>query len=137
MARRKIVITRDDLQHLQYVLNTDSTSGISEKPYLRALRGELDKASVVASDKVPPNVVTMNSTVRLRHMKDREEDIYTLVYPNDADISERRLSVLAPIGTAILGNRVGDSVKWEVPSGTIRVRIEELLYQPERDGMLV
>ena len=77
----------------------------------------------------------MNSTVRLRLMGSKEVETYTLVYPEGADIAEGKLSVLAPIGTAILGYRVGDIVQWQVPSGEIKLRIEELVYQPERDGV--
>ena len=76
----------------------------------------------------------MNSTVRLLDPRTKEVDTYTLVYPEDANIAEGKLSVLAPIGTAILGYRVGDVVRWQVPSGMTRVRIEELVFQPERDG---
>ena len=134
---RKIIITKEDYHQLQAVLNSDHAAVLSDQPYLRALRGELHKAKVVESGEVPSDVVTMNSTIRLRHMTDREEDVYTPVYPRDADIAGGKLSILAPIGTAILGYRVGDSISWEVPSGTIRVRIEELLFQPKHEALLV
>jgi len=78
----------------------------------------------------------MNSTVRLREFRDKDTETYTLVYPKDANIAEGKLSVLAPIGTAILGYRVGDWVEWQVPSGLIKFKIEELVFQPERDGVL-
>jgi regulator of nucleoside diphosphate kinase len=78
----------------------------------------------------------MNSTVRLRQLRSKEIETYTLVYPTDANIAEDKLSVLAPIGTAILGYRVGDRVEWQVPRGAIRFKIEELVFQPERDGVV-
>ena len=78
----------------------------------------------------------MNSTVRLRDVRSSETDTYTLVYPQHANIAEGKLSVLAPIGTAILGYRVGDLVQWQVPSGLVRFKIEELINQPERDGIV-
>jgi regulator of nucleoside diphosphate kinase len=74
----------------------------------------------------------MNSTVRLRDLDTGEEETYTLVYPAQANVEENRISVLAPVGTAIIGYRVGDAVTWRVPGGRVRLRVEEVLYQPER-----
>lgn len=99
--------------------------------------GELDIAEIVAPEEIPPDVVTMNSTVRLRAVRSKEIETYTLVYPQNANIAVGKLSVLAPIGTAILGYRVGDTVQWKVPKGLIRFKIEELVFQPERDGVVV
>jgi regulator of nucleoside diphosphate kinase len=76
----------------------------------------------------------MNSKARLRDLETNEEMIYTLVFPEDANVEEDKISVVAPIGTAMLGQRVGDEFEWEVPAGTVRLRVEELLYQPEAAG---
>jgi regulator of nucleoside diphosphate kinase len=76
----------------------------------------------------------MNSTVRLRDLDTGDMETYTLVYPAEADVDEQLISVLAPIGTAILGYRVGDVIKWPVPGGFVRLRVEKILYQPERAG---
>ena len=133
MARRKIILNQDDHERLQELLHSAFADAFRDKPYLRDLRGELDTARVVDVQDVPQDVVTMDSIVRLRDMQSRELETYTLVYPDEADIAAGKLSVLAPIGTAILGYRVGDVVRWKVPSGTSRWRIEELIYQPERD----
>jgi regulator of nucleoside diphosphate kinase len=65
-----------------------------------------------------------------------ETEEYELVYPADADMAHNRISVLAPIGTAILGYRLGDVIEWPVPAGLRRIRVEEVLYQPERAGAL-
>lgn len=136
MARRKtITITKADHQRLTSVLESDLTATFSDQPYVRSLREKLDQARIVHCEEVPLDVVTMNSTIRLRHTKDREEEIYTLVYPWDANIVDGKLSVLAPTGTAVLGYRVGDSVKWAAPNGTISVRIQELLVQPQRQAV--
>ena len=77
----------------------------------------------------------MNSSVVLRDLSSRELETYTLVFPEDADIAQGRLSVLAPVGTAILGQRIGDELKWRVPEGWRRFKIERVLYQPEREGV--
>jgi regulator of nucleoside diphosphate kinase len=76
----------------------------------------------------------MNSQVLLKDMESGEETIYTLVYPEDVNLAENKISVLAPIGTAILGFRVGDIISWKVPVGTVKLRVEKILYQPEAAG---
>ena len=134
--RRQIIITHGDHLRLENLFASEFATAFSDKPYLQSLRGELDIAKLVRPEDVPPNVVTMNSTVRLRQMRNKEVETYTLVYPEDADIANGKLSVLAPIGTAILGYRVGDRIEWQVPSGEINFKIEELVIQPERDGIL-
>lgn len=95
---------------------------------------ELERAEVVLSKDVPPDVVTMNSKVILRDLNTSEEMTYVLVFPKDANINVGAISVLAPIGTAILGYAKGDVVEWLVPSGIRRIRIKKVLYQPEAAG---
>ncbi|TWT86598.1 Regulator of nucleoside diphosphate kinase [Pseudobythopirellula maris] len=134
--RRQIIITAEDYERLESLLASEFAAAFSDKPYLQVLRGELHAAKIVSPREVPSDVVTMNSTVRLRQTRSKEVETYTLVYPEDADIAKCKLSVLAPIGTAILGYRVGDRVEWNVPSGVIRFHIEALSFQPERDGVV-
>jgi regulator of nucleoside diphosphate kinase len=76
----------------------------------------------------------MNSRVRLKDLETNEEKVYTLVFPSEADLSQQKISVLAPIGTAILGYRIGDTVEWRVPAGVKNMRIEDILFQPEAEG---
>jgi regulator of nucleoside diphosphate kinase len=94
----------------------------------------LEHACVVTPADVPPDVVTMNSKARLRDLETGEEMIFTLVFPGNTNIENDRISVVAPIGTAMLGQRVGDELEWEVPAGFVRLRVEEVLYQPEAAG---
>ncbi|WP_442485785.1 nucleoside diphosphate kinase regulator [Aeoliella sp. SH292] len=136
MSQRHLLITSEDCRRLQHLLDSEFAAAIGPKNYLTDLRAELLAAKIVDAKKIPPDVVTMKSTVRLRDLDSGEEDIYTLVYPDQADIAESRLSVLAPIGTAILGYRVGDIIQWRVPDGTRRLLVEEVVYQPQRDGAL-
>lgn len=95
---------------------------------------ELKRAKLVLSEEIPANVVTMNSHVLLRDLQSGNELEITLVYPKDADISTRKISIFAPVGTAIIGCREGDVVEWPVPSGTIKYKIEKVVYQPEATG---
>ena len=76
----------------------------------------------------------MNSKVRVRDLATDKVETYTLVYPDDADINAKRLSIFAPLGAALLGSRTGEVVSFEVPAGTRRLRIERILYQPEAAG---
>ncbi len=76
----------------------------------------------------------MNSTVRLKDLDTEKEMIYTVVFPSDADVAQNKISVLAPIGTALIGYRVGDIITWKVPAGLRKLRVEEIIYQPEAAG---
>ena len=76
----------------------------------------------------------MNSMVRLKDVDTGEDVIYTLVFPHDADIHHKKISILAPIGTALIGYRAGDIIEWNVPAGVKRLKIEKILYQPEAAG---
>ncbi|MCO8120893.1 nucleoside diphosphate kinase regulator [Stieleria sp. TO1_6] len=133
MARKQIIITKADHERLEQLFLSRVAGAFRNKPYLNGLRGELDIAQIVDPSEVPCDVITMNSTVRLRDIKEKETETFTLVYPDEANIAEGKLSILAPLGTAILGYRVGDLVQWQVPTGMGRWRVEELLFQPERD----
>lgn len=99
---------------------------------LAALETELRRAHIVPASEISEEVVTMNSIVRLRDLETDEIEELELVYPQDADMAQNRISVLAPIGTAILGYRIGDVIEWPVPAGVRRFIVEELLFQPER-----
>lgn len=133
-SRHEILITAEEHKRLEGLLSSEFAVAFSDKPYLQSLRDRLEMAKPVPSQEVPTDVVTMNSVVRVRELRSREAETYALVYPEEANIAAGKLSVLAPIGTAILGCRVGELVDWQVPQGTIRLHIEELIFQPERDG---
>lgn len=131
---RTIFITESDLMELRTMI--DRADNNSEGFYLTNLRTELQRARIVPAEDVPRDVVTMNSKVLLYDLDTKERELFTLVYPWHADPDNYRISVLAPVGTAMIGCRVGDVIKWPVPAGTGRFRIEELIYQPEREGLL-
>jgi regulator of nucleoside diphosphate kinase len=95
---------------------------------------ELERAEIVRPKDIPADVVTMHSKVRLNDLVSGESNTYSLVFPTEANFAEGKISVLAPIGTAILGYRQGDPIEWPVPSGLRRLKIEEILYQPESAG---
>ena len=134
MRQRDIFITAFDKERLEELIAVAVEFGDHDRNDLDSLATELDRGRLVKSEEVPPNVVTMNSEVLLRDVDTSEEMKYRLVFPRDANIASGAISVLAPIGTAILGYREGDTIEWSVPSGQRRIRIETLIYQPEAAG---
>jgi len=129
-----IVITTLDLERLEALLDSQPAP---DSPATQRLRDELGRAEIVEPEQVPPNVVTMRSKVRFVVESSGETFCKSLVYPREADGSDDRISVLAPIGTALLGLTEGQRIEWPAPGGAlIPVRIVEVLYQPERSGEL-
>ena len=136
MAERKIYITEFDRTRLEELIEVAEEFGGRDRRDLETLAEELARAEVVSSKDVPPDVVTMNSKVVLRDIDTSEEMTYVLAFPKDANIDAGAISILAPVGTAILGYAKGDVIEWPVPSGIRRISIEEILYQPEAAGDL-
>ena len=85
----------------------------------------------VEPEAVPADVVTLSSTVRVTDLESGAAMDYTIVMPGEANYDAGRISVLAPLGTALLGYRVGDEIEWDVPRGIRRLRIDAVLFQPE------
>lgn len=130
-----IHITELDRQRLEKLIElAGERSRRVNHQYLARLGEELERAETVAPEEVPSDVITMRSKVRLSDLDTGEEMVYTLVFPSEANFDEGKISVLAPVGTAMLGYRVGDTIEWQVPSSLRRLKVEELLYQPEAAG---
>ena len=123
-----IIITTTDYERLQSVLDGHDT------PAAELLDLELRRARLVAPRQIPADVVTMNSEVVYEDCSTSAKRKVRIVYPKDADANHGRVSVLAPIGMALLGLRVGQSITWRVPHGTKRFRVVEICYQPEAGG---
>jgi regulator of nucleoside diphosphate kinase len=120
-----LYLTQGDLERLSRLL--DAQSGRFAK-----LEGELARAKIVPREEIPHDVVTMDSRVVFQNETTGERREVTLVYPPDADIAAGKISVLVPVGTALLGLRVGQSIDWELPSGEKhRYRVIDVPYQPE------
>ena len=134
MNQPSIFITTKDVAKLRELIRKAYHSEYRGSDYLKKLAEEIEKASVVRPDQIPSDVITLNSTARLVDQKTDEEMLYTLVFPEDADISQGKISILAPIGTAMLGYKVGDTFEWDTPGGKRTIRVKEILYQPEASG---
>lgn len=101
------------------------------------LESELARATVVKPQEIPADVVTMNSRVRFRLIESGKEFEKTLVYPADLAKTEDAISIFAPVGSALIGVRVGETIEWPMQSGLAHVEVIEIVYQPERDGDFV
>lgn len=134
MHKKGIYITENDAKRLQALLEVAKRSQYYGSEDLKRLGTELNRATLVASQDIPHDVITMNSKVRLLDLETKEEMTYTLVFPDEADFNEGKISILAPIGTAMLGYRAGDTFSWQVPAGVRRIKILSILYQPEASG---
>jgi regulator of nucleoside diphosphate kinase len=131
-SRPDLIISSLDAERLETLLASLSDQAFPGKA---ALEAELARAEIVEPEQMPPTVVSMNSTVRFRVTESNEAFTLRLVYPKDSDSSQQTISILAPIGSALLGLSQGDEIDWPKPGrGLLRVRIEEVIDQPERRG---
>ena len=129
-----IYITELDYNRLSGLIDRTRERNGTDREYLNKLEAELDRAEIVEPKDIPADVITMRSKVRLKDLVSGENNTYSLVFPTEADFAEGKISVLAPIGTAILGYRQGDTIEWPVPSGLRKLKVEEVIYQPEAAG---
>ena len=134
MNDRTIFIATFDFDRLKDFISVASEFDYSNRYDLSELALELRRAKIVDSKEIPSNVVTMNSRVKLRDVDTNEEMEFTLVFPGNSNIDEGKISVMVPIGTAILGYSVGDTIEWHVPAGKRRIRIGKILYKSEAAG---
>jgi regulator of nucleoside diphosphate kinase len=125
----KISITQFDKDRLLHLLEKRKPHDSADQ----ALVDELAKADIVEASEVPADVITMNSHVRFED-EDGGTQEYWLVFPEDADINTNKISVLSPIGCALLGYGIGDTIELKTPSGTRKLKVTEILSQPEREG---
>ena len=131
MTKPSITLSSQDLARLETLLEHQS----GNSPVVIQLEDELARANIVAPSEVPANVVSMNSLVQFKVLPDNETFEKKLVYPHDMAQHENAVSVLTPIGTALLGMEEGHTIDWPQPNGHImHVVIEKVLYQPEREG---
>ncbi|KJK15175.1 nucleoside diphosphate kinase regulator [Pseudomonas sp. NPDC087612] len=129
-----IIVTRLDVQRLERLIDSLDEK-TQDSPGVLALQDELDRADQVGHEEVPAGVVTMNSRVHCREEASGKDYHLTLVYPKDANADEGKISILAPIGSALLGLSVGEQIDWPAPGGkTLKLKLLEVEYQPEAAG---
>ena len=134
MSSRRIFITRQDRERLTSMLDESLAGKNRDVAFLKELARELASAETVEPRAVPADVVTMNSRVVVKDVESGEISEYTLVFPEKANVEQGRLSVVSPIGTAILGYSKGDTLVWQTPGGPRKIQIVAIPYQPEAAG---
>lgn len=122
MKNRRIFVTTNDLKRLDELLSVAGAFNYLDRNDLKSLNSELGRAKIVDSRDVPPTVVTMNTRLRFLDLDDGSQTEVTLVFPAQANIDEGKISVLSPIGTALLGYAKGDKIEWMVPGGVRRIQ---------------
>lgn len=124
-----ILITEKDLLRLRNILSYETSAEFEN------LEIELERAKIITDAEVPADLVTMNSRVRFLNVQDNKEMIASIVYPHDANFADGKISVLASLGSALIGLRAGQEINWMFPDGKTRtLKILEVLYQPEANG---
>lgn len=134
--RPALLLSRIDVERIEDLLERPEYRNLDTT----ALRGELERAELVEPGAMPGDVITMNTTALVEVVDDQQQahaHALTLVYPRDADGSSDKVSILAPVGSALLGLRVGDSIDWPLPGGRrARLHVQAIRYQPEAAGQL-
>jgi regulator of nucleoside diphosphate kinase len=134
-VKNEIYITEFDLNRLKGLIKfAQERWDKSVLQYLKGLEEELDRAKIVKPEEIPTDVITMNSTFRVYDLDSGEDFVYTLVFPARADSASGKISILAPLGTTMLGYRAGDTVEWLAPEGRKRLKVKRVVYQPEAEG---
>jgi regulator of nucleoside diphosphate kinase len=133
MARQTIQLTDVDSRRLDHIVEGLRPRDIRDAGSVALLERHLDEAEVLPARDIGPDVVTMNSEVRVRDLDTNEVMVFRVVYPSAADGARGRISVLAPLGLAVLGRRVGEEVDPRTPGGLRSLRVDDVLYQPERE----
>src|SRR5436190_9419093 len=130
MKRPNIIITEADYAELVRLLEAGAHTP-REREEMDALEAELERAEIVSPDEIPPQVITMNSRAELLDVKTGERMEFTVVFPRDANIDVGKISILAPIGTGMLGHAVVAVFDQPAPTGVRRLKVTHVKYQPE------
>ncbi len=129
-----IKITKLDFTRLNNLINNLKKNSRLTTTDLGFLQSELGRAEKIDSEKITPDFVTMNSTIEVTDPDNEKIMTVQLVYPNEADFKQGKVSVLSPLGTALIGYKVGSEISFPVPKGTKMMKITKIIYQPEADG---
>lgn len=130
MKSRSIVVTDDDMDRLSRLVQALKRSPFRDQLQLESLEQTLASAEVAPWGRIARDVIRTNSTIRVQDLDTRKKELYTLVFPDNADISTSQISVLAPVGIALLGRRQGDVIETKVPGGARRLRVEWVSQRP-------
>ncbi len=123
---KKIQILQSDYDELRQFLSEYHPENAEAKACCESLTGELDRAEIKAASDLPADVITLGRRATLTELKTGDSLEYTVVMPEDANVAEGRISILAPLGTAMLGFRTGDEFEWTMPGGVMKLRVKDV-----------
>lgn len=130
----KLIINRLDYARIKKCINDAKQFKSVSETEAEKLMKELNSAKIVEPEAIPSNVVTMNSIVKLSFLNNNKQVQFQIVYPDKANIKENKISIFSPIATALIGYRIADEIEWIVPAGLTKIRIDDIIYQPEAAG---
>lgn len=130
----KIIINRLDYSRIKKSINDAKQFRSISNDEAEKLLKELDSAKIVEPEAIPSNVVTTNSIMKLSFQNNNKQIQFQIVYPEQANVKENKISIFSPIATALIGYKVNDEIEWIVPAGLTKIRIDEIIYQPEAAG---
>ncbi len=128
----KLYITENDMERLEPVLDAALQKNSQQRDNIERLMDDLDRADIVDDMDIPDDVVIMNSEVTVIDLDSKQQMTFALVFPESADLDDKKISILAPVGSAVLGYRVGDTVEWVVPLCKKRLKIDRVVQHPEK-----
>ncbi len=131
MATKKHCFNAYDIDRIRGFLKLATAGGAERYRSLVGLKQKTESSAILAPEEIPPDVVTMNSQVRIKDITNGGTMLITLVFPQDADYEQQKVSLLAPLGAALLGCYVGEELSYDAPGGSTKIVIKEIVYQPE------
>ena len=134
MERSNITLSRLDFQRIPRCIEEEKKLRTINDFEIQRLLYELTRAEITEPRKIPNNIITMNSEVEISFLENQQTIRLKIVYPNEADIKDGKISIFSPIANALLGHKIGDIIEWVVPAGGTKFKIEKILYQPEASG---
>ncbi|QNS42053.1 nucleoside diphosphate kinase regulator [Chryseobacterium manosquense] len=131
---KQILITKQDFTRIHKSISDAKQNNSIKKEDAEKLLNELHSAKIVESEEIPADVVTMNSVVKIHFENNKTVTEFKIVYPDQADIKAKKISIFSPVASALIGYSVKDEIDWLVPSGMTKIIIDEIIYQPEAAG---
>lgn len=131
---KQVIITKQDFNRIHRSITDAKARNTIKKEEAENLLAELKAAKIVDPEAVDRDIVTMNSIVKIHFQNNKTTMQFQLVYPSDANIKEKKISIFSSVAAALIGYRVGDEIDWLIPSGMTKIVIDEIVYQPEAAG---
>ncbi len=131
---KEVIITKQDFNRIHRAITAAKATNSIKKEEAEKLLAELKNAKIVEPENIDGDVVTMNSIVKIHFQNNKSMMEFKLVYPSEANIKEKKISIFSAVAAALIGYRVGDEIDWLVPSGMTKIVIDEIVYQPEAAG---